>query len=186
MTTPNNHSLTGIMFLIACANSSCWPLTPSCLAIVCSSNFCCSFIWIVCNNFCLVSADAVLIWAGTVAIGTGLSGLTKFAGGATGMVASPPRESSELLGDPTHTQLDWTLLHITNIYHCMPDLEVPAPIHPLCHTLVSLSVCWQQECALSRELTHAYYWHHPLQVTESNSVRRWAIWWAWTSRVLQR
>lgn len=39
------------------------------------------------NSFCFVKADAVEMCAGAEAIATGLSGLTRLGGGATGIVA---------------------------------------------------------------------------------------------------
>ena len=42
-----------------------------------------------CRSFCFVKAVAVEMCAGADAIATGLSGLTRLGGGATGMVAVP-------------------------------------------------------------------------------------------------
>lgn len=64
----------------------------------------------------MVKADVVLIWAGAVAIGTGLSGFTRVAGGATGMVVTvtlPALESSVDGGGESSA----TISH--NSYHTM-------------------------------------------------------------------
>lgn len=73
----------GMRLLSACASSSG---DPSCWLSACSKIFCCSFIWMFWSNFCLVSAEAVETWAGADAMATGLSGLTRLGGGATGIV----------------------------------------------------------------------------------------------------
>ena len=75
-----------MIFLSACASSSCDDPLPNPWVSTFSSSFCCSFIWIFCRSFCFVRADAVETWAGADAMATGLSGLMRLAGGATGMV----------------------------------------------------------------------------------------------------